>query len=381
MGRLLAYLLAVGLACPGAAFSQNLSVQLRSAAPPSGWPLGPAQPGWMAAHFINVGQGSAALFEFSCGLVLVDTGRQDNAATDFAKAFTDYLDEVFARRTDLNRTIDVVYLTHPHPDHTLGAPLLIEPSRYRIRYVVADAEKSGKGQPGQKALIRWANLNRVPQVQIRTSMITSKRGLTSRNIDPLRCSGSQPDIRVLWGSYDEPHHWSADDEKDENNHSVAIRIAFGDSSFLITGDMEIPAIKAMLARYAANIGVLNTDVYVAGHHGSSNGTTAELVRAMSPEMAVFSAGDPSAQEPGWTAFRYGHPNRIAYKLLVDPAHGVSMMRPSKEVAIGNHGTPSTSPVPPFNTVTVDRAAFSTGWDGNIVILANLDGTKQVIIER
>lgn len=274
----LLFLAATGWAQPAA----TLPIEHREAGGATPLPVGPNNRDWMAAHFINVGQGSAALFEFSCGVVLVDTGGQGEATTDWIARFTGYLDQVFARRPDLERSIDVVYITHPHPDHTLGIPELIAGNRYRIRAVVTDAEVTGRGLPQQKALIRHANLARIPQVQIKTSMITSVLGLTSRNIDPLRCNGNAPDIRVLWGSFNEPHDWPAAEERDENNHSLAVRVAFGDSSFLITGDMEEPAQRALLARYAKNIGVLNTDVYIAGHHGSRNGTIAELVRAMKP---------------------------------------------------------------------------------------------------
>ena len=54
----------------------------------------------------------------------------------------------------------------------------------------------------------------------------------------------------------------------------------------------------MVRRYAANPRLLDVDVYVAGHHGSRNGTVAELVRAMRPELAIVSAVDPAAPEPG-----------------------------------------------------------------------------------
>lgn len=36
----------------------------------------------MVAHFINVGQGDAALLEFACGAVLIDVGAQNDEAAD-----------------------------------------------------------------------------------------------------------------------------------------------------------------------------------------------------------------------------------------------------------------------------------------------------------
>lgn len=343
--------------------------------------LGPTHPEVMAAHFINVGQGSAALFEFSCGAVLIDTGGQTGATTDWKAAFKQFLDSFFLRRSDLNKTIDVFYLTHPHPDHSLGIGDLIAPGSYTLRHVITDDQKVAASSP-QRRLINYANSKKIPAVQIRVSMISSPLGLTSRWIDPLKCNGNEPDIRVLWGTEDEPHHWPAEDEKDANNHSVAIRIAFGDSSFLVTGDMEGPAIAAMIKRYQANIGVLNTDVYVAGHHGAKNGTTEALVMVMKPEIAVFSAGDPSKHEPGgFSAFHHGHPNRATIALLSDPVIGTTMSRPSVHVGVGIKGQAPGSSAPATSGFDdVDHALFSTGWDGTISIVADFDGTKTVVID-
>ena len=347
-----------------------------------GFPVGPASPDLMAAHFINVGQGSAALFEFSCGAILIDTGGQREATTNWRQKFADYLNSFFSRRIDLNRTLDVVYITHPHPDHTDGIAVLLGDEGFAFRHVITDAETTGAGRHDQKKLIRTANQRQIPQVQIKTSMIgRSILGLTSRYIDPLKCRGRAPDIRVLWGSYNEPNDWPKSERGNENNQSVVVRIAFGESSFLVTGDLEERAIKTMIKRYQRNIGLLNTDVYVAGHHGSRNGTTSELVRVMSPELAIISAGDPSDQEPGFAAYGFGHPNRAVVNLLADPTAGVQFSRPTKRVAVGiRGGNRFTGALPEFELVDIDRAIFATGWDGNIVVVANVDGSKNVILD-
>ena len=172
-------------------------------ATPGGFPVGPTSPDFMAAHFINVGQGSAALFEFSCGAILIDTGSQREATTDWRQRFSDYLSNFFARRTDLNHTLDVVFITHPHSDHTTGIPVLLSNSGISIRHVITDSETTGSGKFEQKKLIQTANQRVIPAVQIKTSMIGSRLGLTSRYIDPLKCRARDPDIRVLWGSYSE----------------------------------------------------------------------------------------------------------------------------------------------------------------------------------
>lgn len=69
----------------------------------------------MYTHYIDVGQADATLLEFPCGAVLIDTGAQDNNHID---DLVDYLENFFSRRTDLNNTLNVVFVTHNHIDHT-----------------------------------------------------------------------------------------------------------------------------------------------------------------------------------------------------------------------------------------------------------------------
>lgn len=98
------------------------------------------------------------------------------------------------------------------------------------------------------------------------------------------------------------------------------------------------------------------------------------MRAVRPELAVISAGDPSDEEPGYAAYGFDHPNREVIRLLSDPGNGVTMRRPRREVAIGVRGrNPRTGAPPAYEHMQLDRAIFSTGWDGNIVILAHADG--------
>src|SRR5688500_9249837 len=77
----------------------------------------------MTAHFMDVGQGHATLLEFPCGAMLVDAGAADTA---FTRRLVDYLHRFFARRTDLNRTLNAVLITHNHIDHTRALRTIVD---------------------------------------------------------------------------------------------------------------------------------------------------------------------------------------------------------------------------------------------------------------
>src|SRR5947208_1830856 len=74
----------------------------------------------MRVHLINVGQGCATLIEFPCAAILIDTGGESDSLFNSSDSLKAYLEDFFDKRTDLNHTLQCVYLTHPHIDHTRG---------------------------------------------------------------------------------------------------------------------------------------------------------------------------------------------------------------------------------------------------------------------
>ena len=86
------------------------------------------------------------------------------------------------------------------------------------------------------------------------------------------------------------------DPKEDNDNSVGIRLVYGNTSFLICGDAGKAEEQAML-----DSGVtLESDVYLASHHGSEGSSSEAFMRAVSPSAVVVSAGAGNS---------YGHPTR------------------------------------------------------------------------
>ncbi len=91
--------------------------------------------------------------------------------------------------------------------------------------------------------------------------------------------------------------------KEANDNSIGLRLAYGDNSFLICGDAGVEMEEKMLSGGVA----LDSDVYLASHHGSGGSSSPEFLEAVSPQIVVISVGADNS---------YGHP---AQRVLDDIA--------------------------------------------------------------
>jgi competence protein ComEC len=308
----------------------------------------------MRMHVIDVGQGSATLFEFPEAAVLVDTGGEQNALCDSNAKLDAYLDAFFARRTDLHGELASLILTHPHLDHTRGVPVVL--AHHPPHNVVTNGQSVGSGAETQNALRQYA-LDHRGTVGIREVRLDDipPRGLTDNVIDPVHGTEIDPVLTVLWGQVSSDPGWGNAYNKprfaNTNNHCVVLRVDFGHASVLVTGDLEDAAISDFVKRYQGT-GLLDVDVYVVGHHGSANGTTDELVAAMTPKLAAISMG-PWDREGEYTGWTYGHPRTEILTML---EAGVSGTRAPIQVDAGLGAKH-------FEERTITHAIYATGWDG------------------
>jgi competence protein ComEC len=346
---------------------------------PSALPTSQAALDQMVAHFIDVGQGDAVLLEFSCGAVLIDTGGEATDEVVGRDRLGNYLRDFFLRRADLANTLKLVVLSHPHKDHTDGVTALLDaqPAITIENIVDNGATDKGSGISGQRKLQHYAADSGAGYAGLSEADITSAAGMTSPTIDPIDCrpgGGVDPKIVALWGRVDLNTAWA----NDANNDSVVVRVDFGNASFLFTGDLEKEGIDAMLTSYAVDLSAFDVDVLKVGHHGSHNATTEAFVAAITPKIAVIQAGDSRLSQAPFSAYSFAHPHQDAIGMLLNSQHGVSMTRPTKNVRVGVKGrNPTTGALPQFTTIAVTRAIYTTGWDGNIAVIANKDGTLKV----
>ncbi len=328
---------------------------------------------FMAVHFVAVGQGDGAIVEFPCGVALIDTGGGYGRDIDGDKLFHDYLLEFFEERKHLKNTIDVVFTTHPHKDHLLGLNALLslrtkDGKSLKIRNVVDNGQTNqnfrtsmGKQTKFRRNVVK----NGGNYSAVRLADQVTATGATNKVIDPISCATIDPIITAFWGGVPISTNLQNEGYDNPNNHSVVIRIDFGESSFLFTGDLEHEGEKDLREQYKDNLDAFDVDVYQVSHHGADKDTSNKLIGIMSPRIAVISMGDPNSEKK---TQEYAHPRIGTLNLLQ-----------SKAPVISDKRNPHVSK-PAFKKfegkvkqIKIKKAIYGTGWDGNIIIFASQGG--------
>lgn len=208
--------------------------------------------------FLSVGQGDATLISLPDGrTMLVDGGGYlHDHGRDFG---TRYL--VPALHCLKVKRIDIMVLTHPHPDHLGGLPAVAE------QFVVSEfweAPQAGQGAEYQR-LVRALNRQK-------TALRVLQQGdkpLIDRDL--VVTVLSPPD--------------GAQRETAENEDSLVLRLHYGRFSALLMGDAGFPVENRLILR-----GMEKTTVLKVGHHGSKTATGELFLGAIQPQIAVISAG-------------------------------------------------------------------------------------------
>ena len=118
------------------------------------------------------------------------------------------------------------------------------------------------------------------------------------------------------------------DYDDLNNNSIVMKVTYGDTSFLFTGDAEREAEKDIIdAGYD-----LSADVLKVGHHGSSSSTSYVFLREVMPEYAVISCGKDNS---------YGHPHKETMSRLKDAGVKTYRTDESGHIVAASNGTEIT----------------------------------------
>ena len=234
-------------------------------------------PGSLELTAIDVGQGDSLLVIFPDSKIMIVDGGGMLAYGRVRKPSIDMGEDVVSPYLWSRgiRRVDVIAVTHGHEDHSGGIAALIENFHPREVWVGA--------KPLQKVLDA-ARRHHVPVIEKRAGAPFDFGGTTVDVISP----------PVDYVARRDPG----------NNDSLAMRIAFGRRSFLLTGDME----KPMEARALADGLEIQADVLKVGHHGSKTSTIQPFLDAVSPSIAIISDGFENS---------FGHPHRDVLARLTE----------------------------------------------------------------
>ncbi len=106
--------------------------------------------------------------------------------------------------------------------------------------------------------------------------------------------------------------------EDLNNTSLVLRIVYGQTSFLFTGDVERAAELGLL-----EAGVdLEATVLKVAHHGSDSSTSYIFLRQVMPSYAIISVAEDNA---------YGHPHEEVLSRLADA--GAAVLRTDRQGSV------------------------------------------------
>ena len=239
----------------------------------------------LEVHFIDVGQALSVLVECDGQFMLYDGGNVDDGSL-----IVSYLQSQGVER------LEYVFCSHAHEDHVggLAAALAYFPA-YHVYSPVTEASTKCF-----KDFVKY----------------TQQQGLQVE----------VPAVGTMWplGGATVTMLGPVAQYSDTNDTSIVLRIDYGSTSFLLTGDMEKTA-ETDLVNSGAN---LKADVLQVGHHGSGTSTGYAFLNAVLPEMGIISCGVNN---------KYGHPHEETLSILRDA--GVDVYRTDLQgtITIGSDG--------------------------------------------
>ena len=214
----------------------------------------------LQVHFLDVGQGDCAVLLCDGEVMVIDGGPKASSGMVYS----------YIRDTLKISHIDCLVSTHPHLDHVYGlASVLNAAPADLILTPVLEWDSGAFGNMASYAAAQGAPL------------VVPQEG------DTMRLGGALVTVLHCW-----PEAVSLGRT---NDASIVLRIDYGTTSFLFTGDAEDWS-EYMMLDAGTN---LRANVLKVSHHGSNTASTAEFLKAVSPVYAVVSVGAGN---------EYGHPH-------------------------------------------------------------------------
>lgn len=228
----------------------------------------PPDSGYLKVHYIDVGQADCALVECNGEFILIDGGNVADSQLVVSYLQKQGVEELLA-----------VVCSHAHEDHVGGLPGVL--AVYRTYHVYAPTRTYSSNCFDD--FVHY----------------TDQQGL--------EITIPEPGDYLSFGGATMTILGPVDDYSDPNNTSIVVRIDYGTTSFLFTGDMETQAENDMLDHWGDSYD-WRVDVLKVGHHGSETSTGYRFLNEVMPKYGVISVGRDNS---------YGHPHEAPMSRLED----------------------------------------------------------------
>ena len=221
----------------------------------------------LEVHFLDVGQGDCAVVLCDGETMIIDGGQYGVSGKVYS----------YVRKTLNLRHVDYLVSTHPHVDHVYGLSTVLNAAQ--VDLVLSPVLQWDSRS--FNAMLKYAKKQDAP-------VTVPEEG------DTLKLGNAVVTILHCWPE--------AIRENRTNDSSIVLRIDYGNTSFLFTGDAEDWS-EYMMLDAKAN---LKADVLKVAHHGSRDSSTPAFLTAVQPKYAVISAGRGNS---------YGHPHTEVLRRL------------------------------------------------------------------
>ncbi|EPB8178002.1 ComEC/Rec2 family competence protein [Clostridium perfringens] len=216
--------------------------------------------------YIDVGQGDAAYIKVNGNDILIDAGPRSNSK--------ELLEQLKAKSID---DFELVIATHPHEDHIGGMVDVFKEYEVKAFY----SPKITHTTKTYENLVKAVKDEGLKTKELKGGMV----------------------IDLGEGAKFEVFTPQKSEYEELNDYSPIMKLSFGDTSYLFTGDAEKLAEEEALAKYKTS---LDSDVIKFGHHGSSSSSSNAFIEAVSPKYGIISCAKDN---------KYGHPHRETLDII------------------------------------------------------------------
>ncbi|HOJ12376.1 MAG TPA: MBL fold metallo-hydrolase [Clostridiales bacterium] len=274
--------------------------------------------GNIKVHFLDVGQADCILIQTSNNKnMLIDAGNNDDSSFILS-----YLNNLGIEK------IDIAVGTHPHEDHIGSLDDVIKTFGIGKVYMPKVEHSS----------------------QTYLDVLTAIKGKELKVTTPVAGEYIDFDIdtkvQILAPNSDKYDNL--------NDYSIVVRLEYGNTSFLFTGDAETVSEQEIVSK-KYNI---NSDVLKVGHHGSTTSSSLAFIKAVSPKYSVISVGKDN---------KYGHPDSIIINrfkmfgevLRTDESGTIIITSDGEKITIEKKASSIKENAPPEESQEVNKPAPST----------------------